>query len=231
MKLLTHIIRQPFIVATGFAALIHSTWSLGTMFSGLQPNGESLVHIAGWLIPAALIAFALDIGQIVTSAEIRAHGLTWRRTVTFVVFACATFYLQFLYIVHHMPPLELAPGIRSEWAGILLLMRDAAVFILPSLLPASTLLYTLSGQEAHQEAAPATAELAITKQYEPITVLPDRPDEPYQLNPVPVRAVIEQHEAYCEACGWKQTYTAARSAKAAEAGHRAHCPVLHGSEK
>ncbi len=61
-KFLRHLSAQPFIVATGFAALIHSTWSLGTFFSGEQPHDP--VQFIFWLIPALLIAFSLDIGQI-----------------------------------------------------------------------------------------------------------------------------------------------------------------------
>ena len=36
MKLSKHLTEQPFILATGLAALVHSTWSLGTLFTGAQ---------------------------------------------------------------------------------------------------------------------------------------------------------------------------------------------------
>jgi hypothetical protein len=147
MKFLKHIISQPFIAATGAAALLHSTWALATLFAGQQP--ESALHLIGWLIPALLIAFALDVGQIATSAEIREHGLTLARAVTFVVFSAATYYLQWLYIAHHMPALELAAGISAIAQPTALSMRDAALWVIPALLPLSTLLYTFSGGKAH----------------------------------------------------------------------------------
>ena len=142
VKALKHILQQPFVAATGAAALLHSTWALGTLFAGQQPEGW---YVVGWLLPALLIAFALDVGQISTSAEIREYGLTWTRGITFVVFAGATYYLQWLYIAHHMPALALAPGVRETWADFATVMRDAAVWVIPLLLPLSTLLYTFSG--------------------------------------------------------------------------------------
>ena len=144
MNFIKHMFRQPFVFATGLAALIHSTWALGTLFSGEQPTGW---HLVGWLIPALLIAFALDVGQIVTSTEIRESGLTVARGLTFLVFALATYYLQWLYIAHHMPALELAPGISPIAQTTALYMRDAALWVIPAFLPLSTVLYTFSGEK------------------------------------------------------------------------------------
>lgn len=153
MKFLKHIISQPFIAATGAAALLHSTWALATLFAGEQP--ETTLHLVGWLIPALLIAFALDVGQIATSAEIREQGLTLARATTFVVFSAATYYLQWLYIAHHMPALELAAGISAIAQPTALSMRDAALWVIPALLPLSTLLYTFSGGKVSTTEQPA----------------------------------------------------------------------------
>jgi hypothetical protein len=147
MNILKHIYEQPFISATGAAALVHSTWSLGTLMSGNQPIADFSISFVGWLVPALLIAFALDIGQIVTSAKIRHDGLTASRAVTFGIFAFATYYLQLLYCIHHVPSLVLADGVRGEWQGAVTLIRDASIWIIPMLLPLSTLLYTLSGKQ------------------------------------------------------------------------------------
>lgn len=199
MRILKHLFEQPFVAATGAAALIHSTWSLGTLFAGEQPEGLALW---GWIIPALLIAFALDVGQIATSADIRRHGLTWRRGITFVVFAAATYYLQWLYIAHHMPALPIAAGVSAAAQGTAISLRDAALWIVPALLPLSTLLYTLSGgakdapevvtvqksgeNQMDAPTAPAFAEsaplLALDASIKPVTVahLPEvPPDEPH----------------------------------------------------
>lgn len=149
MKFLKHLFENPFITATGAAALVHSTWALATLFAGEQPGGGWA--LAGWLIPALLIAFALDVGQIATSAEIREHGLSAARAVTFIVFSAATYYLQWLYIAHHMPALELAAGISEIAKGTATYMRDAALWLIPALLPLSTLLYTFSGGKARNQ--------------------------------------------------------------------------------
>lgn len=147
-----HLIENPFITATGAAALVHSTWSLGTLMSGTQPDAGLTVGFLGWLIPALLIAFALDVGQIVTSARIRHSGMTIQMAVTFGVFSFATYYLQLLYMIHHVPELALASGVRGEWSGMVTLIRDASIWLIPALLPLSTLLYTLSADNRHQDA-------------------------------------------------------------------------------
>jgi len=174
MKFLRHSMQQPFVFATGLAALVHRPWALGTLFAGQQPEGW---HLLGWLAPALLIAFALDVGQIVTSAEIRAHGLTIRRGVTFLVFAFATYYLQWLYIAHHMPALQLAEGISPMAKSTATYMRDAALWIIPALLPLSTLLYTFSGQPERQQSVTDTP----TPEPERIITL----DEPIPHDPIP----------------------------------------------
>lgn len=147
MKIIKHVTEQPFVFATGLAALVHSTWSLGTLFAGTQPATTDPLKFAFWLVPALLISFALDVGQIATSAEIREGQRTATKYITFTVFAVATYYLQWLYIAHHMPQLELASGVRQTWASGATILRDAAVWIIPALLPLSTLLYTLSTTE------------------------------------------------------------------------------------
>jgi len=145
-----HVIEQPFVFATGLAALVHSTWSLGTLFSGQQPEAVFTdIHFLGWIVPALLIAFALDIGQISTSMEIREEGLTLGRGVTFFVFAVATYYLQWLYMAHHMPNLPLSEGVTGKvWTDFAVNLRDAGIWLVPSLLPLSTILYTFSSKRS-----------------------------------------------------------------------------------
>lgn len=234
MQILKHIITQPFIAATGAAALVHSTWALGTLFAGEQPTGW---HLVGWLLPALLIAFALDVGQIATSAEIRAHGLTPARGITFAVFAAATYYLQWLYIAHHMPALALADGVRESWSGAATLLRDAAVWIIPALLPLSTLLYTFSGkhvtgtrrypvQKRTETPAPAPAPAATDADALPAPDPQELPQLAAELQTGPGEVV-----ATCQACGWSKTYQDQTAANRGLATHQArHCTALHQPE-
>ena len=150
MNILRHIASQPFVFTTGLAALAHSTWALATLFAGEEPVQFTVAWFA-WLIPALLIAFALDVGQIVTSAEIRAGQKRMVKYVTFAVFALATYFLQWLYMVHHVPLLELSEGVRSEWAFAVTLLRDCSIWVIPALLPLSTLLYTFSTEHTQVE--------------------------------------------------------------------------------
>jgi len=241
MKFLTHMFEQPFITATGAAALVHSTWSLGTLFAGEQPDGW---HLLGWLIPALLIAFALDVGQVATSAQIREHGMTISRAVTFVVFAVATYYLQFLYIAHHMPALELSAGISDVHRGTALALRDLAIWLIPALLPLSTLLYTMSGergQSQHSEDVQVvTVQGDASSEWIPMSMedehvgLPDAPLFEQLPEPTPddnLMAMEVAHDptvAHCESCGWTRDgyKTAVNAGRALRVHQSQHCPIL-----
>lgn len=225
MKALKHILEQPFIAATGLAALVHSTWALATLFAGEQPQGTP--QLIGWLVPALLIAFALDVGQVATSVEIRQHGLTTARAVTFLVFAVATYYLQWLYIAHHMPALPLAPGVADTWKEAATTLRDAAVWIIPVLLPLSTLLYTFSGGERsqHQPPQPESTVVAVAAT-EPVQQQPQLAEVVQE--DAPLLPEVVRHEATCPACGWTKTYSSDENARRGLAVHQArHCTAMH----
>lgn len=208
MKLFQVFMGEIFIVATGIAAFFHSTWSLGTLFAGVQPDPskDGILSYLLWVGPGALIAFALDVGQIMTSHRIRSGERTKARYATFVMLAFSTYYLQWLYIAHHMPALQLAPGVRESWGGFATLVRDAAIWIAPLLLPLSTILYTLSGQS--EKVAPAA----------PVPTV-----ESSAL--VPVATVIEVTEpddpkiASCPYCDWLNEYETPGKARTALAAH------------
>lgn len=229
MKVLKHIFEQPFVFATGLAALIHSTWSLATLFAGEQPSGT--LGLIGWLSPALLIAFALDVGQIATSVQIRRDGLTVGRGVAFAVFAFATYYLQWLYIAHHMPALELGAGVRGDWSSFATLVRDAAVWIIPALLPLSTLLYTFSGSSQPAPAPGAAVQIGVSQL---ATLADDDLSQLPMLLPQIEKLVDEHfvdpiHRVTCPSCGtWTKTYATAESARRGLALHQArHCTAMH----
>jgi len=226
MRIIKHMMQQPFVFATGAAALIHSTWALGTLFAGEQPEGWALL---GWLAPALLISFALDVGQIATSAEIREYGLTRTRGVTFIVFSGATYYLQWLYIAHHMPSLALAAGVRETWAGFATVMRDSAVWIIPALLPLSTLLYTFSGGQGttghHAPTAPPQSPVNSNRPMnseQPAALALPELSEGLSEN-VQSGEVIQSGENWIARDGlWEREYTTLASAQRGLAGHKSY---------
>lgn len=243
MKFLRHIFAQPFIFATGLAALIHSTWSLGTLFAGKPPALWSLSWW-GWIIPAALIAFALDVGQIATSAQIRGRGMTVARGLTFAVFALATYYLQWLFVAHHMPALVLAPGVQA-FPGFAMWLRDMAVWLLPALLPLSTLLYTFSSEQMARLEEAKTNPPIITVWQDPMQKLQSSKSTPLakslnlkdgELEQVgeSVERLIKPERGYvetCKDCGWEcEGKDTKLSAKRALAAHKFHCPLNNGSK-
>lgn len=169
-----HLFLNPFIGFTGLAALSHSTWSIGVLFSGTPPTiaeGEHwlvfVIRAVIWWLPAFGVAFSFDIGQIETSKEIREarqSGLpagAWR-IATFIIFAVATYLLQWIYLAHHMPLLSLGAGVTPTHQAVATTLRDLMVWILPAFLPLSTLLYTVSSAASHIAATPETPTNAPT---------------------------------------------------------------------
>lgn len=244
---LKHIFEQPFVFATGLAALAHSTWALATLFTGEEPHPQFSGAWFAWVIPAFLIAFAMDVGQIVTSAEIRSGQRTFTKYVTFGVFALATYFLQWLYIVHHIPALDLADGVRADWSEMVTTIRDLAIFIIPALLPASTLLYTFSSQHHEQPQPPFDAphdEQPHDDDDAPIESQNDvRPHEidivddeqaPFDAPALPPQIgdefvlssnpkLDELHTVVCESCGWTYTHANKKSATNAKNAHTRFC--------
>ncbi len=217
MNMISHAIKQPFVFATGLAALSHSTWALATLFAGKEPEQFTFAWFS-WLAPALLIAFALDVGQIVTSAEIRAGQRTITKYFTFGIFAIATYFLQWLYIIHHIPALELSQGVRGEWHSVVLLLRDCAIWIIPALLPLSTLLYTFSSQadETTIEEPDRADETTIEAPIELTEPFYDDENGDYHQVAEPTK----DYTVTCSKCGWSRTYATQKSANLGLNAHK-----------
>lgn len=235
MKFLKHMSENLFITFTGIAALVHSTWSLGTMFSGVAPSGDWWTY-AAWVLPAFFVAFAMDVGQISTSAAIRHNGLTWQRGLAFFVFAIATYYLQFLYIAHHMPLLPIAQGVSEFHQWTVVTARDAAIWILPLLLPLSTMLYTISdGDKKEQAIAPTLPEPTIAIEKLKNEQLPSNQEN---ISEYPALTSFDgeiiqepKYLATCEDCGWSKEYQHPQNASRALSTHKSkHCSNRHEIE-
>lgn len=158
MDKLSHIISNHiFIFATSLAMLVHSTWTFGTLFSGKQPivypsDPSTIVAYLFWVTPALLVALAIDVGQIQTSVKL-SKAKKWQQSlalgITFVTLALAGYYLQWYHLAHHIPALEFGTGLTPEVKASLGGLKDIAIFIIPALLPLSTILYTMSS--SHDE--------------------------------------------------------------------------------
>jgi len=210
---------NPFISTTGLAAFVHSTWTLATLFGGNAPTMAFSLEFAYWLIPAMLIAFAMDVGQIATSAQIRSGSRHWAKYMTFGIFAIANYFLQWLYMAHHMPALALAEGVRQQWQPLAQLIRDASLWVIPALLPLATWLYTVSDSE------PQKAETRVIEIKPVLPALPIAPiSEEYD-------GITEQSDetylATCPTCEWQNAYPTVYQAKQARNAHlRSHKPVI-----
>jgi len=169
---LRHAFEQMFVILVSIAAFVHSTWTIGTFFSGVEPNATlDLVRWLEWVGPAGFIAFALDIGQIRTAFEIRAGSRTKLKYFTFFVFALFTYYLQFVYLAYHFPSVSLSEGIPADWAPLITGVAHLCIFVLPALLPATTVLYTFS-HDNHDRKADEPVVKEIIKEVSPVILSP-----------------------------------------------------------
>jgi hypothetical protein len=163
-----------FVAAVAAACFIHGTWTIATITGGNQPILDTLSVSAVlqwlfWVIPGALVSFALDIGQFQTSVEIAKEHSEGRypvlKYITFFVISLFVYYLQWFHLVHHMPALALSESVLSStYADTVTSIRMAIIWIYPALLPVTILLYTYSQNRkpaASAAATPATFGTAI----------------------------------------------------------------------
>jgi hypothetical protein len=219
MKVLQHIVQQPFVAATALAALMHSTWSLGVAFAGEQPEAGLTIEFIGWLAPALLIAFALDIGLLSTSNDIRRGNRSIAKLATFGVLSLSMFYLQFLYISSHGVALPISEGISTDSLPLVIGLRNLAIWVIPALLPLSTLLYTFS----QTEGTPVP-----DSQTESNTVAMSADTQTLAIVPIETPAIKpskkNKHSVACPDCDWTGSYKSARAASSALNAHKRHCP-------
>ena len=158
-KLIELVQHHGFIAATSVAMFVHSTWTFNTLFAGEQPNLdgslEMWVRYLMWVLPGALIALAIDVGQIQTSSKIK-HARGWSDRipllVTFSMLAIAGYYLQWFHMAHHLPALDLGDGLDVRHYSTVELLKGLSIWIIPALLPLSTILYTVSDISESQHA-------------------------------------------------------------------------------
>lgn len=245
MKSLYHFLTgHAFILASGLAALIHSTWSLDVAFAGAEVNlSQDPLNALFRKFVAFLIAVAIDVGQIATAAEIKAGHKSKSKYLTFFSFAMATYLLQFYYMAQHTLTISLSSGIRADWLPVVKLVTDAMIWVVPALLPASTLLYTFSQQtnkyesemRTELEARMRVQEEMYDKMNEEIERrMADRLEierrattalQPPSATPTPYKLIAGENLiwAECPECEWKRSYPNDVSAKNGLTSHKPYC--------
>lgn len=206
-----------FIIGTGIAAFIHSTWAVATYFGGVEPE-QFTPHWWGWMLMGGFVAFAMDVGQVATSALIRAGHNARGYKITFAVFALATYFTQFLYIIAHAPTVQLAPGVAEQYRWIAGAIRDASIFIFPALLPVSTFLYTFS-QNAEVPRAKSEKQSAKSAQW-----VVQNPEQPSTVEtPLLPPSSALTFETKCDECEWiGKDYKSQIAADRALRAHKQH---------
>ncbi len=124
MNIKNHLLEHIFIIATSIAMVVHTTWTVGTLFAGPQPilypsDPSTIIAYLFWVTLALLVAVAIDVGQIQTSLKL-ANSRNWKQQIalgiTFLTLALAGFYLQWFHLVHHIPALDFGAGLTPETA-------------------------------------------------------------------------------------------------------------------
>lgn len=214
--LLAHV----FIILTGLAALPHSVWSVSTIMQGVEPATFSVGWI-GWAFSGFLIGLTIDVGQIAISIQIARGERNWQRFSAFGFLAALTFYLQWYYASAHVPITQLGAGMNAEAVPFAIGLRDLGVWLVPALLPITTLIYTFGYPE--RKRTRATATITQTK----TTVKIEQPEVSQGASqPAIARAkftAIEAgsgHFAKCDDCDWTGSYATPRGATNALVAHR-----------
>jgi hypothetical protein len=223
MQLTKHITEQPFVAATASAALMHSTWSLGTLFAGTQPEAGLTIAFMGWLVPALLIAFSMDIGMLATASDIRSGQRSKAKYLTFAVLALSMYFLQWLYIAHHMPALALGAGVNAAAVPIATGLRDAALWLIPGLLPLSVLLYTFSTAAIPSQGKAAVISANVNAADLPTDVTQETPAVAAPARTANGQKAKGKIAVQCQDCDWHGEYSTERSATNALLAHRKHC--------
>lgn len=159
--LLWNSFRHAFVIFTGFTALLHSTWTLATLFNGTEPplSGGWLL----WVIPAFVFALSIDVGQVWIAVEIRNGERGKAKYGAFAALALTTYYLQWFYLVAHFPDIPVSAGVSRAYLASVIPTRDAALWIVPGMLPLSTFLYTFSFKAVNRsKKQPGTSQPRFT---------------------------------------------------------------------
>lgn len=225
------VIGHLFVVMVGLAALPHSLWSSSTIMQGTEPAFPSY-HWLAWAVSGLLLGIALDAGLIVISIQIAAGERTRARYIAFGVLTVIQFYLQWYYAAAHVPLTQLGVGINSQAMSAAIGLRDAGVWIVPSLLPATILIYTF-GYPARKKAR-NTATITQTKTSVKIEMPGNAEPEPSAIASANLPAIeagsqsAETYVAKCDDCDWLRSYPAKRSATNALVAHRKHAHPKEG---
>lgn len=148
-NVISYVREHLFILSTAAAATPHTVWVAATLFAGVAPAADigdpaSVAAWLEWLLPGVALAFAYDAGLVAISTKLK-HGETSVGMYSaFALLSVATYFSQWLFVVHHFPALTLSAGVRADWRETVELIRDSAIWILPLMLPLAITLYTFS---------------------------------------------------------------------------------------
>lgn len=224
-------IHHIFSIAVSAYAIFHTVGAIGMFLGGNGLDFSSVKSALDTLYvygTALFFAVSLDVGQISTSFKIqRFHrkGITpYKSYITFAVLGLAIAYLQWFYLVHTMPHLSIAAGVRSNWVNDATWLRDAVLYIFPALLPVTLLLYTFSGDE---EATPQSNQTAPL----PAILNSITSELPQIAEPEPPLVESENGDTFsarCEFCDWQGgEYDSKVKAVNALNGHLRYCEKKH----
>jgi hypothetical protein len=167
-----------FVILIALAQLPHSVWVFSTLFGSVQPEFSlyelpeqsayfNLLDLGTWLVwagKALLIPIALDVGLIVIAKAIRTEQNPPQSLYkAFGFLAFSVYIIQFYFLIHHAPDLQLSAGatpIQMLENGLDIVW----LFLFPAFMPVPTMFYTFAvGQHANRESAPRSKRVRVEK--------------------------------------------------------------------
>jgi hypothetical protein len=191
------------------------------MFNGVEPaivDASSFLNWLWWVLPGALFAVSLDVGQIASAASIRRGSKTKiavaAKVVTFAIMAFFSYALQLIYLLHHVPAISLGSGLSLASQDAAHSVFEVCYWLLPGMLPLSIVLFTATDAISFERESGAATQ--ILEPSVALALVVDRPGEQWAVEKA------ERHEVECDEpdCEWAGVYDTARGANNALSAHK-----------
>lgn len=133
-----------FVILLSVAAIVHSAWSINSVFSGHEPTPMYSSDWWGWYLPGFLMALTIDVGLIQFIFKLQ-RGARDRALIVGYLLLCALMaFGQFIYVASHMADIVPSAGVASYDLTLTNALIKAALYVYPLALPVVSAIYAFS---------------------------------------------------------------------------------------
>ena len=186
-----------FVILLSVAAIVHSAWSINSVFNGAEPTPMYSEHWWGWYIPGLLMAITIDVGLVQFVFKLQAGERSAALIIAYLVLCGLMAFGQFIYVASHMADIQPSAGVAIYDLQLTNMLIKLALYVYPLALPVVSAIYAFSvrGQREKVDGLPALGSVNIV---EPInvtdTALP-APEKPALPAPEPVKIAPDETQA------------------------------------